>query len=376
VSKTIDNGEKDTIEVICDFGRTLRLTPDHKVLTQNGWKEAQELTQQDLIKSFWETEEKCEMGDVKDWFVGLHLADGSSNKGTYTIACSDEKNANEVKSLADKTFSLNCRVYKSYRTWLVSLVSGGPGKYNRDGSRNDYQELMSGLGLKNKTREDKFLPDNSNFATLMGFIDGDGSYINNRIRLRHEKLALSVYKLMQAYRVKSSYSVRVEKGVEVYCVAFSPDERFYSRFGKMKDSRPPRGMYVPYSLYQKEFENFFKGKGPRYHVKNRRNQLRKGRDFIGINSLKKYNLVDNSKHNVWAKVLSVKPSKPTRVYDLSVENNHSFVVSGLVVHNCYQEEVMRICVELAGYSLPEADIMRKIIGKKQVDKMVKRVTLV
>jgi DNA polymerase-3 subunit alpha len=36
---------------------------------------------------------------------------------------------------------------------------------------------------------------------------------------------------------------------------------------------------------------------------------------------------------------------------------------------CYQEQVMRICTDVAGYTLPEADNMRKIIGKKLPDKM-------
>ena len=35
----------------------------------------------------------------------------------------------------------------------------------------------------------------------------------------------------------------------------------------------------------------------------------------------------------------------------------------------YQEQVMRICRDLAGYTLAEADNMRKIIGKKLLDKM-------
>lgn len=365
----IDNGTKETIEVRCDFGRTLRLTSDHKVLTQHGWKEARDLSNKDLIKSFWEAEEKKEMGDLKDWFVGLHLADGNCNKGAYNIACSGEKEAHTIKELADKEFSLNCRIYKNYRTWYVSLVSGGVGQYDRHDNGSNYQKLMLSLGLKNKTGEDKFLPENSNFATLMGFIDGDGSYINNRVRLRNKNLALSVYKLMQAYRIKSSYFVSIEKNVEVYVISFSVDERFYSHIGKKDNVRVPIGMYVPYTLYKEEFEAFFRANKDYTPIKNRRFRLKNECDFIGINKLKKLNLLDDSKHNIWAKVLNVQPSKLDRVYDLSVENNHSFVVSGLVVHNCYQEQVMEICVDLASYTNVEADIMRKIIGKKQVDKM-------
>jgi DNA polymerase-3 subunit alpha len=36
---------------------------------------------------------------------------------------------------------------------------------------------------------------------------------------------------------------------------------------------------------------------------------------------------------------------------------------------CYQEQIMKICTDIAGYSLSEADNMRKIIGKKLPEKM-------
>lgn len=37
----------------------------------------------------------------------------------------------------------------------------------------------------------------------------------------------------------------------------------------------------------------------------------------------------------------------------------------------FQEDIMRICQELAGYTMPEADNMRKIVGKKLPEKMLK-----
>ena len=41
---------------------------------------------------------------------------------------------------------------------------------------------------------------------------------------------------------------------------------------------------------------------------------------------------------------------------------------GIIV---YQEQIMQLAVELCGYTLPEADSLRKVIGKKQLDKVAK-----
>ena len=57
-------------------------------------------------------------------------------------------------------------------------------------------------------------------------------------------------------------------------------------------------------------------------------------------------------------------------YSISVENNHNLICNWIVVKNCYQEQTIRIAMELAGFTEEESDSLRKIIGKKMVDKML------
>ncbi|HEX5366480.1 MAG TPA: DNA polymerase III subunit alpha [Acidimicrobiales bacterium] len=67
----------------------------------------------------------------------------------------------------------------------------------------------------------------------------------------------------------------------------------------------------------------------------------------------------------WVAVGSVAPAGVRDVYDITVDEVHNFVANGMVVHNCiYQESVMRIAQRFAGYSLAEADNLRKACGKK------------
>ena len=41
----------------------------------------------------------------------------------------------------------------------------------------------------------------------------------------------------------------------------------------------------------------------------------------------------------------------------------------------YQEMLMKLCVEIAGYSLSEADNMRRIVGKKKKEDMAEKISL-
>ncbi|HVC86710.1 MAG TPA: DNA polymerase III subunit alpha [Gaiellaceae bacterium] len=67
----------------------------------------------------------------------------------------------------------------------------------------------------------------------------------------------------------------------------------------------------------------------------------------------------------WVEIASIEPAGDERVYDIEVEGIHNFVANNLVVHNCvYQESYMRIARELAGFSISDADDLRKAIGKK------------
>ena len=69
---------------------------------------------------------------------------------------------------------------------------------------------------------------------------------------------------------------------------------------------------------------------------------------------------------IWQEVLSIEPAGVEHVYDLTVDGLHSFTVNLTTVHNCtYQEQIMRIASDLAGYSPGEADLMRRAVSKKK-----------
>ncbi|MEA5485422.1 MULTISPECIES: DNA polymerase III subunit alpha [Pseudanabaena] len=49
-----------------------------------------------------------------------------------------------------------------------------------------------------------------------------------------------------------------------------------------------------------------------------------------------------------------------------------FLANGIVTHNCYQEQIMKMAQDLAGYSLGAADLLRRAMGKKKPEEMEKQ----
>jgi len=51
-------------------------------------------------------------------------------------------------------------------------------------------------------------------------------------------------------------------------------------------------------------------------------------------------------------------------FDLEMEDQRApyFLAQGIVVHNCYQEQIMKMAQDLAGYSLGEADLLRRCLS--------------
>lgn len=77
-------------------------------------------------------------------------------------------------------------------------------------------------------------------------------------------------------------------------------------------------------------------------------------------------------HVDWQEIVSIEPAGVEHVYDLTVEGLHSFVANNIIVHNCvYQEQIIQILSQLAGYTPGDADLVRRAISKKKASDIEK-----
>lgn len=69
----------------------------------------------------------------------------------------------------------------------------------------------------------------------------------------------------------------------------------------------------------------------------------------------------------WVKVQSVEDADVVDVYDITVDGEHEFTCQGIIVHNCYQEQILSFLQQVCGLSGSEADDVRRGIARKKVD---------
>jgi len=345
VLEVLQQGIKDTVRIRMTNGEELRTTSDHQILTARGWIEAGKLTKTDIVKQFWVSDEPIEEGDDRDWLIGLLLADGDICACTPNIACSSKDFADRLVPIANAAFGLDSHSYKAGRCWYVALrhrkASGT--------TPNPLTRYLTALGLRGATCYTKRLPNRISKAMLAGFFEGDGSTLNKRIRICNKALAHDIFVGLQRARIHSAF-YEDEPGVWTVSVRGPLPLRI------KKSGRPDVVDFVPTPLCTV----------PRSD--NDRQLLR--RPFLGRSSakrLERYGAVVDG--GIWGKVLSVKSDTPIEVYDLVVDEVHSFVVGGSVVHNCYQEQLQRVYQQLTGCTGPEAEEFRTNVAKKKKEKV-------
>lgn len=374
-----NNGIKNTIKIVTSFGGELRVTADHKILTSDGWKEASNLKRGDFIKAYWmqdqiPVEEENE-DSLKNWMIGFFIAEGRCSSTPYFTVGSIEV-VQFLKSVIEKVLPF-CfvNVTKHERitennilacSWRV-YVKGSKGKENGYFSsgfvKNPLIALLKEEGLWGKNCYNKELPTSCTIDTLSGILEGDGGLSSSTLNMCNDKLVRQIYYKLQSYGIYCHISHR-QDGYP--CLNWSDVQnklRFRFKSSTHMNYLGKRGFQIP----SNQFLKIPKDRAENYCNWENLNKSLRHTKAIKAGNVYKNNIEDLVKHLFWGKVLNVKNYGEEEVYDLKVENNHSFVCEGLVVHNCYQEQIMNICNQLAGFDLVTCDKVRKSLGKKKLD---------
>ena len=182
-------------------------------------------------------------------------------------------------------------------------------------------------------------------GTLIARPDGTSTVIEN---IRKGDLILSsdgkrvwsakVAKQWQS-GIKAIVKITLSTGTEIYC---SPEHRFLT----------PEGDRFAYEL----------------------NTLTETEEKIIYGSVLFQLDVNSSKEVIPTFVVSVEDWGTAECFDIEMANQGSpyFLANGVVTHNCYQEQIIKMAQELAGYSLGAADMLRRAMGKKKPEEMEKQ----
>ncbi len=321
VSKRFDNGVSPVVRVTTENGYTLRCTPNHPILTvRNGFQHAAECVGQRVrlgIPRFAEHICRVEIPDLDvvdvdescARFLGYFVTDGSFYIGKYKDRRSSYHHAvSLVGDLKDQD------VAEILSKDMERVIGRKPPR--RKFGKSNCWELRAGhkpflyfaraFGIFNETRPHRRVcvpeaifrsPKNVVREFLRAAFEGDGSPSANSVRLfsNHPALLEGVQLLLLGFGISSRVSGEwlLMRGEEAG--AFFDEVGF---LGARKNSCVP----------------IFK------------NRSSEGRNPCGVGQRPfPLTLTDQ--------VVSVVPDGEAEVFDLTVEPNHQFVVSGITCHN-------------------------------------------
>jgi DNA polymerase-3 subunit alpha len=420
ITNWVCNGEKDVLEMTLQNGRAIKATRDHEILTDNGWKKLGDIKDGEYVacpKNLIQ-ETKFDLSYDRLRIIAYLIAEGTMGPSCINdFTNSDPILFNAYKEAVSREFDTvtvkeRDQVRNVKRIEVVSKISRGP-------KANDFCQWLRDIGMKkaDKTATRSYeksvppfifmLPKDKILFFLACLWDCDGhcgkyTWFYKTIS---PQLATDVYNLLQicgyspaTYTFKYQNKKRNKKTIftshqiSIYnLVDFKRDIGKYLLSNKNIESNislanKSNGSSISsLKVLNKELWETIARIGPLKSVSksvlgnhilgNLKAKSRKGEFRMSKSSFDNLSKVaDLSKYqhyfNInWVKVTKIKDAGRELVYDISVSKNRNFIANGIVVHNClYQETMMQMAVAV-GFSLEEAEQLRKVVGKKLVDKV-------
>ncbi len=409
ITAWFNNGVKEVYRLKLGDSLWIEGTADHKFLTETGWKELQRLTSNDYVATcphlLHEGQES--ISDSKLRVLAYLLADGYL--GGYCIHDFVNKDPILIRAYKEAVRDAfpNLKITELEQVRQVIRVSCSQ-KVSSVTKPNDLCQWLRELGLKNKTNKrasttsaHKFVPsfvfglskekiaffiaslwdcdghcarglwmyktislqlakDVSRLLLILGidneiyeypYSNAKGEEIAYQITIYHTIKAKNVFGLyFLSDKNRSAPALSVS---EIDCAkeAVLPSD-FFTRLGGMRVASLKIGTNQNYLTALK-------------HTIQRISHTR-FRKLATLTDLS----ASECRYNVrWRRVIEVMPMGSKEVFDITVEDNHNFFANNILAHNClYQEQMMHMAVAV-GFSLDEAEILRKIVGKKLIDKV-------
>ena len=379
ISKKIYTGIKRVMEVHLSNGRCIRCSEDHLFLTPKGWVKAKDLDGQAVAASFnFSPFYSGESSNIPLAIVlaGMIAEGYLPTKSSYSFYNNDKAIRNAFIDALLFSF-LDVKVKEEFltRCWRVTITK------NNNHRTHSLKTLFKDLGLEGKTSHTKFIPNqvysfdfNTRLAFIGMYISCDGHVQHNAVNIRtvSKQLIEQLHDLLHSI---GCFAV-ITQDADGYYLHIR-DFWFYNTFIKPfvigdkatveVDAVSELGVY-DYSIIRTHFEQsklttrqWSKSTGISRSLLNRKQSL------IKRSTANKLWLYD--KH-LYVKASVRYTNNYTEMYDIEVDGSHSFIAGSAIVHNCiYQEQILAVADKLGGYSIPDRDGLRKLVGKKEKEKI-------
>ena len=393
IEQKFDNGIQEVFEVDCKYG-TIKCTKEHRLFTNHGWKMLKDITPDDAIAFPVGTNSDVDYDQNVLRLIGWLIGDG--------ILCS--KNNVEFVNLDEDVIREYCKTIESL--WGNELATR---VYVRDSRVNQLplyyatvkwieqhkkpkpiNELLMNLGLYHKNASEKFVPSmifglsKKSLLTFLGAYTDTDSTIkssNGRPTLMYktssERLAYDLSEVIRliGYNVtinenNNAYNVCVRGGVALLGELYEHSIKIQNiyPYGVVSERANKRGDVCINELLRQIDKMGVSKKELQTNVGV---TLSKRKKFVNVETYNKvlnYLGVENELYERpnfnWFYIKSIKPLGKRHVYDIQVANTHDFVAGGILTHNCFQEQIIFFLNKFCGFSMGEADIVRRGFAKK------------
>ncbi|PZV26811.1 MAG: DNA polymerase III subunit alpha [Snowella sp.] len=399
VAKQWSSGKKEIVKITLSSGTVIYSGKNHRFLTPEGDCLARELKVGEegmknahiyssaLYEKWPQSSNSKQLKPNQAYLLGLLIGDGNLVSSTPNIACKTEKTADWVSQLLFQTWGGEPKYYFHTRCWYAYS------KFNTAPNPTPLTQFLDQIyGSRNwKVKSTvKHLPseivnyqENDRLDLLKGLWDSDGCYSARLVYFRSSSAQL----LQQVAWLLGSLKINYSVGNNYVYV--SDRSRFKALLGEplLPDKiYEIEENYLP--IITQEFAEQLETaiiQTDRETRKTIKRSLQKAVLFKPTNSSYKENLENwhaiyqNNYQQTYLEdarlvhVVSLEDAGEADCFDLEMADQSSpyFLAEGIVTHNCYQEQIMKMAQDLAGYSLGEADLLRRAMGKKKASEMQK-----
>jgi len=399
VAKQWSSGKKEIVKITLSSGTVIYSGKNHRFLTPEGDCLAKELKVGEegmknahiyssaLYEKWPQSSNTKQLKPNQAYLLGLLIGDGNLVSSTPNIACKTEKTANWVSQLLFQTWGGEPKYYFHTHCWYAYS------KFNTAPNPTPLTQFLDQIyGSRNwKVKSTvKHLPseiinyqESDRLDLLKGLWDSDGCYSARLVYFRSSSAQL----LQQVAWLLGSLKINYSMGNNYVYV--SDRSRFKALLGV--PSLPDKlyeieENYLP--IVTQEFAEQLEtaiASTDRETRKTVKRSLQKAALFKPTNSSYKDNLENwqaiyqNNYQQTYlgdarlVHVVALEDAGEADCFDLEMADQSSpyFLAEGIVTHNCYQEQIMKMAQDLAGYSLGEADLLRRAMGKKKASEMQK-----
>jgi intein/homing endonuclease len=277
--------------------------------------------------------------------------------------------------------SINRSVWYVYKKLHFYKLIGNR-HYKAPYSKTKLHKFIEDIGL-NKNCYDKRIPecimtnsDTVRSAYLAGLIDSDGyigvnknGILSCHITSVNKELLNDIRKLCSGFNIDTKlYANRIYMwNTEILCEKINKYLVLKNTNGKKCSGSYL--MQIPKNeLFKLKKDMSYPEFNKKYNV-NKSTFLNGNKDFIIKRTANKIGI--NTGDLGYYMIKNIEIVKNVQFYDINVENDHSFIGNGIVVHNCYQEQLTSFWTKYCGLTIPEAEKARKAVAKKKKEEVLK-----